>query len=127
MAEVIKGCGVDLIEIARIAKALQRPKFASRIYTEKEQTILRSRSPQSWAARFAAKEAVMKALGCGWQKGVRFTDIEILQETSGKPIVSLHGQASVIARNKQITQVHLSLSHDRSVAIAYAISVGEDE
>lgn len=126
MGETIKGCGVDIIEVERIAKALARPQFQQRIYTTREQEILRSRHVQSWAARFAAKEAVMKAIGCGWQYGVRFTDIEILPEPSGKPAVILSGQAQIIAAQMHISKVLVSMSHNRSVAIAYAVCVGED-
>ena len=72
MAEIIIGCGVDIIEIDRIAKALQKQKFIERVYTDQEQQLLRLRSAQSWAARFAAKEAVMKALGCGWNHGALY-------------------------------------------------------
>ncbi len=124
MAEVIKGCGVDIIEIDRIARAIKKPRFIQRIYTAEEQQLLHSRPVQSWAARFAAKEAVMKALGCGWQQGVRFRDIEILQEQSGKPVARLKGQAWEIAHTQGVTAIHLSLSHNRTVAIAYAVCVG---
>ena len=125
MAEIIIGCGVDIIEIDRIAKALQKQKFIERVYTDQEQQLLRLRSAQSWAARFAAKEAVMKALGCGWNHGVRFTDIEILREESGKPAVNLFGQAQKIAQSLKVTGIHISLSHNRSTAVAFALCVGE--
>lgn len=126
MAEVIKGCGVDMIEIDRITRALRRQKFIERIYTKREQELLRARTAQSWAARFAAKEAVMKALGCGLRQGVRFTDIEILNEESGRPVVILAGQAQKAAQLQRVAAVHISLSHNRSTAVAYALSVGEE-
>ena len=124
MAEIIKGCGVDIIEISRITRAMENPRFIQRIYTPGEQRLLRSRPVQSWAARFAAKEAVMKALGCRWRNGVRFRDIEILQEPSGKPVVELMGQALVVAEAQGVTAVHLSMSHNRNVAIAYVVCAG---
>ncbi|NMA61639.1 MAG: holo-ACP synthase, partial [Firmicutes bacterium] len=86
---LVKGCGVDLVEIARIAKAIERPKFREKIYTAQEREFLQDRSAQSWAARFAAKEAVMKALGRGWQQGVSFQNVEIRSNEWGQPSVYL--------------------------------------
>lgn len=124
MAEVIKGCGVDIIEIDRIARAMRKPRFIQRVFTAEEQRLLSSRPVQSWAARFAAKEAVMKALGCGWRHGVGFQDIAIMRDQNGKPLVELRGQAQEIARRQGVAVVHLSLSHSRSVAVAYVVCVG---
>jgi len=121
---MIKGCGVDIIEIDRIARAMQKPGFIQRIFTADEQQLLHGRPVQSWAARFAAKEAVMKALGCGWRQGVTFQDIVILRDQNGKPVVELRGKAREIARAQGVAAVHLSLSHNRSAAVAYAVSVG---
>lgn len=125
MAEIIKGCGVDIIEIDRIATALQKDGFRHRIYTQTEKEYLEPKQPQSWAAGFAAKEAVMKALGIGWQKGIKFTDIEVQHDQYGKPSIALFGVALDIAGRNNITQVHISLSHNNQVAVAYAIAVGE--
>lgn len=126
MGQVIKGCGVDLIEIYRIAQALKKERFKSKIYTEHEQTILTRKAAQSWAARFAGKEAVMKAIGTGWQQGVSFQQIEISRDQLGKPVVRLFGKAQEIASNQGISEIHISLSHNRDTAIAYAIAVGEE-
>ncbi len=124
MSQIIVGCGIDIIEIKRIAKALKKPRFSSKIYTQKERQSLEGRHPRSWAVRFAAKEAVMKAMGCGWRQGVAFTDIEIMQDTWGKPIIKLRGKAEQIADEQGISQIHISLTHDKISAIAYAIAVG---
>lgn len=122
----IRGCGVDIIEIERIAKALCRKRFAQRIYTDQERTALKQKPVASWAVRFAAKEAVMKALGWGWQGGVGFDQIEILQDEMGKPYVVLHRKAEAVAASQGIDRVEISLSHSRELAIAYAVAVGEE-
>jgi len=123
---LVKGCGVDLVEIARIAKAIERPKFREKIYTPQEREFLKDRSAQSWAARFAAKEAVMKALGRGWQQGVSFQNVEIRSNEWGQPSVYLLGEAQKIAQNLGVTRFTISLSHSKELAIAYVIALGED-
>ncbi|HHT90512.1 MAG: holo-ACP synthase [Bacillota bacterium] len=120
----VKGCGVDLVEIARIARALDRRGFQDKIYTPRERSFLEGRSPQSWAARFAAKEAVMKALGRGWQQGVPFASIEIFSDALGQPQVRLLEPAGEIARQLGISRFVLSLAHTKELAIAYVIALG---
>ncbi|HHY15726.1 MAG TPA: holo-ACP synthase [Firmicutes bacterium] len=122
----VKGCGVDAIEIARIARAIKRQAFRERIFTAPERDYLRGRQACSWAARFAAKEAVMKALGRGWLQGVCFQDIEISADQWGKPTVSLLGGALKAARDAGITRFALSLTHSKELAIAFVIALGED-
>ncbi len=122
----VKGCGVDLIEIARIARAIERPAFRERIYTSFEQNYLRGRHARSWSARFAAKEAVMKSIGRGWLQGVRFDEIEIGADRWGKPTVRLKGGALEAARAAGITRFVLSLTHSKELAAAYVIALGED-
>ena len=122
----VKGCGVDLIEIARIAEALKKPIFINKVYTTFEQEYLAERSAQSWAARFAAKEAVMKALGRGFGQGVFFREIEITANHWGQPCVVLKGETYKIATEQGITEFTLSLSHSKELAIAYVIALGED-
>ncbi|NMA61914.1 MAG: holo-ACP synthase [Firmicutes bacterium] len=123
---LVKGCGVDIVEIARIAKAIERPNFREKIYTAQEREFLKDRSAQSWAARFAAKEAVMKALGRGWQQGVSFQNVEIRSNEWGQPSVHLLGEAQKIAQNLGVTRFTISLSHSKELAIAYVIALGED-
>lgn len=127
MADVsVKGCGVDLVEIARITKALKRQGFRSKVYTDQEQADLKHKGPQSWAARFAAKESVMKALGRGWQQGVPFASIEIYANSWGQPQVRLLKPALEVARSQGITCFVLSLSHTKELAVAYVIALGEE-
>lgn len=122
----IKGCGVDLIEIHRIEKAMAKQRFRERVYTQGEQEYLADKQPQSWAARFAAKEAVMKALGTGWQQGIGFSQIEIKADPLGKPLVHLTGRALELAEEQGIHSLFLSLSHSGDYAIAYVIAVGKE-
>lgn len=120
----IKGAGIDLVEIGRIKKAyLKFPeKFRRRIFTLGEQEyIFCQRLPwERLAARFAAKEAVMKALGCGWGQ-VGFKEIEVINDSSGKPQVVLWGKAAAAAQNLEIKKIIVSLSHSREYAVAHAI------
>lgn len=122
----IKSCGVDLIEVGRIAKAIQKERFHHRIYTFREREELKTKSAQSWAARFAAKEAVMKALGRGFGQGVSFQEIEIRQDRWGKPTVHLQGPTLKLAEMQGIRKMLLSLSHTKDLAIAYVIALGEE-
>jgi holo-[acyl-carrier protein] synthase len=117
--------GVDIIEIARIEKAIKRwgESFLRRLYTDSELRLCRKR-PSSMAARFAGKEAVMKALGTG-ARGVSWREIEILAEPSGKPVVHLHGKAQERARYLGLDRIAISLSDSKEYAIAFV--VGEME
>lgn len=122
----VKGCGVDLIEISRIERALKRKGFRDRIYTSYEQEYLQAKGAQSWAARFAAKEAVMKALGRGWLQGVPFNSIEVYANSWGQPQVRLLEPARKVADEQGIAEFKLSLSHTKKLAIAYVIALGEE-
>lgn len=110
--------GVDAIEIERIAAALERfgERFLRRIYTERERERYRNR-PAELAARFAAKEAVMKALGTG-VRGIRWRDIEVMPNRRGKPIVLLHETAAKRARQLGFRHFAISLTHSRTDSIA---------
>lgn len=113
--------GTDIIEIARIRQAIDRwgERFLRRIYTEPELSLY-SRSPQSLAARFACKEAVVKLLG-NEKKGISWQDIETLAYPSGKPLIRLYGRAQNEADNLGIREIDVSLAHSREYAIAAAI------
>ena len=113
--------GTDIIEIARIKQAIDRwgERFLSRIYTEPELSLYGQR-PQSLAARFASKEAVMKLLGAK-DKGISWQDIEILAHPSGKPQLNLYGRAQSAANNLGIKEIDVSLAHSREYATATAI------
>lgn len=119
-------CGVDLIEISRIKRALERRRFRERIFTAQERAQLHSKQPQSWAGRFAAKEAVMKALGTGWSQGVGFDQIEVVTLDSGRPVVNLHGRALEVSRALGVSDLLVSISHSRDYAIAMVVAVGEE-
>ena len=110
--------GIDIIEIARIKKAIARwgESFLHRVYTEPELKLYHEK-PLSLAARFAGKEAVMKALGTG-AKGVSWREIEILSDPAGKPLVHLYGRAQNRANGLGLNNLAISLSHSKEYAIA---------
>jgi len=115
---VIVGVGVDVVEIARLDRALTRtPRLARRLFTAGELTATRS---GSLAARFAAKEAVAKALGA--PGGLRWVDAEVVSEPSGRPRLVLHGGVAEEAAAQGVTTWHLSLSHDGGIATAVVVA-----
>lgn len=118
--------GVDIIEISRIAGAAERhgDRFLRRIYTRKELSLFGGSLP-SLAARFAAKEAVAKALGCGIGD-VLWVDIEVLRGPNGQPTLHLHGNAKRLAEEKSLTRWSVSLSHSMDMAIAMVTALGGD-
>jgi holo-[acyl-carrier protein] synthase len=113
--------GVDIIEIARIKRIIERwgERFLKRIYTESELKRYGKR-PSSLATRFAGKEAVMKALGTGI-RGISWREIEILAEPSGKPVINLYGKARDKARSLGLDSLAISLSDSREYAIAFVV------
>jgi len=110
--------GIDIIEIARIEKAIARwrESFLHRVYTEPELKLCRNK-PSSLAARFAGKEAVVKALGTQ-SKGISWKEIEILSDPGGKPLVHLYGKAQNQAGSLGLNNLAISLSHSKEYAIA---------
>lgn len=127
----IIGIGTDITECLRIARMIERhgELFVDRVYTPEEIHYCQNRkqATQHFTGRWAAKEAVLKALGTGWVRGIGWRDIEIRSETSGKPAVLLHGGAKDVARRLGVTQILLSISHCRTHATAYAVAVCEEE
>lgn len=126
---MINGIGVDIIEISRIKRAIERnANFINKMFSKNEIEYLQSRNmrAESVAGRFAAKEAVAKALGTGF-RGFDFKDIEIDTTTLGKPIVLLKGKAKKMDKRWGKYKIHLSISHSRENAIAYAILEVYDE
>ncbi|MDP3879382.1 MAG: holo-ACP synthase [Dehalococcoidales bacterium] len=113
--------GIDIIEIARIRRARDTwgEKFLRKVYTEPELRLYREK-PSSLAARFAGKEAVIKAIGTE-TKGIRWKDIEILAEPGGQPSIKLYGRARTQARNRGLGKLAISLSHSREYAIALVV------
>ena len=114
--------GVDIVELARVERAVQRHghRFLRRVYTEAELAYCRG-DVARLAARWAAKEAMSKALGTGW-RGIEWRELEVVREPSGRPTVALHGRAQAIAENLGLKQWELSLSHSESCAIAFVIA-----
>lgn len=117
--------GVDLIEVARIARALERwgERFLQRIYTENEIALCRGRVPEL-AVRFAGKEAISKALGTGLV-GVDWPEMEILSDLRGKPLVYLHGRAQKRAEELGLVHWAISLTHTKEHAMAMVVASGE--
>ncbi|HEY6948196.1 MAG TPA: holo-ACP synthase [Gemmatimonadales bacterium] len=121
------GHGIDLVEIDRIRSALERhgDRFANRLFTEGEQTQAGTGplQVQFFAGRFAAKEAVMKALGTGWARGVSWTDIEVRRLPSGKPELRLKGKCKEIADGLGVGQWEISITHTAGHAAASVVAV----
>ncbi|MDZ4779691.1 MAG: holo-ACP synthase [Planctomycetia bacterium] len=125
------GIGTDIVECLRIAQMIERhgELFISRVYTDHEIEYCQTRkqSTQHFAGRWAAKEAVLKALGTGWRRGISWRDVEIRNDPSGKPTVALRGGARDVVEELHIATMHISISHCRSHATAYALAVGDDD
>ena len=122
------GIGTDIVKVSRIAKLLERhPEFAEKVFTDLEIEYCRSRpSPaQSYAARFAAKEAVMKALGTGRDGQVNWRDIEVLRAAEGVPQLKLHGLALQRMETLGADSALLSLSHEKEYAVAFVLLAGK--
>jgi holo-[acyl-carrier protein] synthase len=122
---MILGTGIDIAEVPRIAHAMARyrDRFLNRIYTPGEILYCRSKAntAERFAARFAAKEAAMKALGTGWNHGVRFRDIEVARQPGKRPTIVFHGKAAEFAEKLGTRNVALSISHTAEQAIAQVI------
>jgi holo-[acyl-carrier protein] synthase len=119
--------GIDVIEIDRIARSVERfgDRFLHRVYTDGEIAYCRGRA-QSLAGRFAAKEATSKALGTGI-RALRWRDIEVLPDRRGKPHVYLHGRAAEIARVQGLEHFEVSITHSRTDAVVVVTAWGEGE
>ena len=127
---VVIGVGIDLVEVDRIRRLLERypERFARRTFTEAEAAYCRRsvQAAERFAARFAAKEAVMKALGTGWSQGVTFRDIEVIRAPSGAPGIRLAGAAGLRAQGLGVRVIHVSLSHTPLQAIAMVVFSGAE-
>jgi holo-[acyl-carrier protein] synthase len=126
---MIVSVGVDLIEVERIQRALEDPqigkRFRNRVFTEREILYCEKKQRgryESYAARFAAKEAVMKALGRGWGSKVTWIEIEVARAQSGKPDIVLHGTTALFAERLGIRRWVLSLTHTRRHGLAYVVA-----
>lgn len=125
----IVGTGIDTVEVERVERALTRPltgeRFRARVFTAGEVAYCESRGRgrfQSYAARFAAKEATMKALGTGWNRNVGWSEIEVVRERGQAPTIKLHGKAAAFGLQRRIERFHLSITHTAASAIAHVIA-----
>lgn len=126
----IVGLGMDLAQIERLRDMLEHrgERAFARLFTAGERAYCERRSQtrfSSYAGRFAVKEAVMKLLGTGWTRGVRWVDIEVVRAPGSAPVVVLHGATARLARERGIARIHITITHD--AGIAAAVAVGESE
>lgn len=122
----LAGVGVDIFEIARMEQALERrPHLASRVFTPEEQAYCnaKARPAQHYACRFAAREAVLKALGTGFSQGIGLSDVSVAHDAHGKPVAVLRGKAQEIAQTNGVLEIALSLSFTHELAVANAVAV----
>lgn len=126
----VVGIGTDIIECLRIAKMIERhgELFLTRVFTarEIEYCSARKAATQHYAGRFAAKEAILKALGTGWSRGIHWRDLEVRNDRGGKPQVALGGRAREICEKRGVGDVHVSISHCRTHATAFAIALAAE-
>jgi len=120
--------GIDLVDCNRIQELITRhgQRFLNRVFTQTEKKYSQRHRLQveRLSGRFAVKEAVMKMLGTGWQSGIAWTDIEVVNDALGRPEVKLSGKVSEIAKNLGIEQVSVSITHTSGLAVASAIALG---
>jgi holo-[acyl-carrier protein] synthase len=126
---LIVGTGIDLAEVARVRAALTAgygDRFRRRVFTASEIAYAESKANryERYAARFAAKEAAMKAIGTGWRGGIRWTDFEVANLPSGRPTLRLHGKAAELAARLGVATVSLSITHTEALAQAFVILEG---
>lgn len=122
---MIVGTGIDIAEVPRIAESIRRfgERFIRRVFTDGEIRYCDSKANrfERYAARFAAKEAAMKALGTGWNNGVRWRDVEVAREPGRRPTIKFHGKAAEFAARLNTKNISLSISHTPEQAIASVI------
>ncbi|MBN1256578.1 MAG: holo-ACP synthase [Planctomycetes bacterium] len=128
---MIIGIGLDICETQRIREAISRhgERFLKKTFSAAEQAACKAsaNTEERYAARFAAKEAAMKALGTGWQKGIGFLSIEVGNDEIGAPVLQLHGNAQKLAGEKGVARMHLSLTHTGDYAAAVVVLEGKDK
>jgi holo-[acyl-carrier protein] synthase len=122
---MIFGTGTDIIEVSRIEKAATRTQaFLDKVFTKNEQAYCEAQKAgkyQSYAARYAAKEAFFKALGTGYRHGMAFREIEVVNNKWGKPEMAVHGKVKTFVTEHHIAAMHLSLSHIKETAVAFVV------
>ncbi len=126
--QMIIGIGVDIVQIERVRKLVENySEFMHQVFTAREIEFCQAKadSASSYAARFAAKEAMMKALSTGWNEKVNGLDIEVINEEQGNPILKIKGRTLRLMKKMGVYQTHLSLSHERDYALAFVVLEGE--
>jgi holo-[acyl-carrier protein] synthase len=122
---MIIGTGIDLVEVPRIRAAIERfgNRFVERVYTPREIAYVQRKANryERFAARFAAKEAGMKAIGTGWRGGISWHDFEVTNLPTGKPTLAFHGKAAEVAARLGVRKVSLSLTHTAEQGMAFVI------
>ena len=121
---MIVGLGSDLLDVARVEQKLQEDSgFAASLFTPLEIRYCEGKHhpAQHYAARFAAKEALLKALGTGWRDGLSWHEIEIRRDELGRPVIALSGRVEQLAREQRVARVHVSLTHTAAFAAATVI------
>jgi holo-[acyl-carrier protein] synthase len=123
---LILGTGIDLAEVPRIRESIERfgDRFLARVFTPGEIAYAQSKANryERFAARFAAKEAGMKALGTGWAGGITWHDLEVVNAADGRPSLALHGRAAEVAARLGIRRLSLSLTHTREYGLASVVA-----
>ncbi len=123
----VRSHGVDMVQCSRLRQSIERfgQKFLDRVFTSAEQDYCRGkkREIEHYAGRFAAKEAVFKVLGTGWRNGINWTDVEVRNQPSGEPKVTLSGRCREIADQQGLEKIVISISHTDTHAIASAIGL----
>ncbi len=120
---MIIGLGTDIAEVERIAKSIENIAFKEKVFSKTEIAYCETKTnkAENYAARFAAKEAFFKALGTGWRGAMAFNEVEVVNDELGKPTINLLGEAINILKERNITIIHISLSHTKTMAMATVI------
>lgn len=121
------GIGTDITECVRIAQMIEKhgELFLTRVYTQQEIAYCSARkaATQHYAGRWAAKEAVLKAIGTGWSRGIHWTDVEVVNAVGGKPSIVIGGAARQVCDQRGIGEILISISHCRNYAVAFATAL----
>jgi holo-[acyl-carrier protein] synthase len=123
---MILGIGTDITEVARIAKSIENNSFKEKVFSKIEIAYCEAKANKAerFAGRFAAKEAFFKALGTGWRGGMSFNEVEIINDELGKPSINLLGKTLEMIQEKNIKNIHVSLSHVKEMAMAMIVLEG---
>lgn len=123
---MILGIGLDIVDLNRIEKALNRwgDKFIDKVLTPNEKRSISKNKVQYVGSRFAAKEAVVKALGTGFSNGISIKDVEVISSPNSPPTIVLHGMAQIVADKKKVKRIFLSISHEKNITGALVVIEG---